>query len=645
MKNPNNVISFPPKTKSLNLHKITLQFQEKDIETKFKKEFYSKSIQPFRLSFIIVILLYAAFGFLDYTTSEHFYKAFFIVRYYIVLPIILSVLLFSFHRYFAKIWQVLLSICFVIGGSGIIYMLLMNPNSIFYYGGIFLILLAGYFFIKLRFLAAAISGILLLLIYNIGAIAFQIHFDNQYQYLLITNAFYISANIISMLALYNIEFLERKEFYQKILLSQSQDEIAKINESLEAKVKERTDQLDKRNISLTNEINTRKRIEENLIIAKEKAEESDRLKTAFLHNISHEIRTPMNGIIGFTNLLLKPGFNREEYHNFVEIIQMSSDRMINTVDSIMDISMIESKQVKVSISKTKIKEQIESIYTHYKPEANKKGIGLILNESYLAIDAVINTDSEKVYSIITNLVKNAIKYSHEGVIEFGFNKKGKNLEFCIKDSGIGIPENRLEAIFDRFVQADIEDKHVYEGCGLGLSISKAYIEMLGGEIWVKSTEGAGSQFYFTIPYDVTKIEITNDKLIEPDQNPEVQIKNLKILIAEDEPIVNEYLKIILEKISSTILYAKTGIETVDMYKENPDIDLIIMDIKMPGINGYEATRQIRKYNQNVTIIAQTAYVLDGNREKAIEAGCDDYIRKPFNKHKLMEMITKHMSKK
>ena len=645
MKKPNIVISSPHDTTNLNLHRITLQFQEKDIENKFKEEFFIKSIQPFRLSFIIVILLYAAFGFFDFTASEQFYKAFFIVRYYIVLPILLSVLLFSFHRYFAKIWQVLLSICFVIGGSGIIYMLLMNPDNIYYYGGIFLILMAGYFFIKLRFLAAVISGILLLLLYNIGATIFQNHFNSQNEYLLITNAFYISANIISMLALYNIEFLERKDFYQKILLSQSQDEITKINESLEAKVKERTNQLDKRNIILTNEITNRKEIEKNLIIAKEKAEESDRLKTAFLHNISHEIRTPMNGIIGFTNLLLEPNLDGEKRHKFVEIIQKSSDRMLNTVDSIMDISMIESNQMKISISKTNIQEQLESIYAYYKPEANNKGIELILNESYLTNDAVINTDSEKVNTIITNLVKNAINYTHEGVIEFGFNKKGKNLEFCIKDSGIGIPENRLDAIFDRFVQADIEDKHVYEGCGLGLSISKAYIEMLGGEIWVKSTEGVGSQFYFTIPHDVTNIKITNNKLTEPDQNPEVQIKNLKILIAEDEPIVNEYLKILLENISSTILYTKTGIETVDMCKENPDIDLIIMDIKMPGMNGYEATRQIRKFNKNVAIIAQTAYALTGDREKAIEAGCDEYIAKPFDKNKLMGVITKHMSQK
>ena len=645
MKKPNIVISSPHQANNIKLHKITLKFQEKDIENKFKEEFFIKSIQPFRLSFIIVILLYAAFGFLDYTTSEHFYKAFFIVRYYIVLPILLSVLLFSFHWYFAKIWQTLLSICFVIGGSGIIYMLLMNPNNIYYYGGVFLILMAGYFFIKLRFLAAIISGVLLLIIYNVGAIIFQIHFNNQYEYLLITNAFYISANIICMLALYNIEFLERKDFYQKILLSQSQDEIAKINESLEAKVKERTDQLDKHNISLTNEITNRKQIEKNLIIAKEKAEESDRLKTAFLHNISHEIRTPMNGIIGFTNLLLEPNLDGEERHDFVEIIQMSSDRMLNTVDSILDISMIESKQVKVSISKTKIKEQVESIYAYYKPEADKKGIELILNESYLTNNAVINTDSEKVYSIITNLVKNAIKYTHEGVIEFGFNKKGKNLEFYVKDSGIGIPRDRQAAIFDRFVQADIEDTRVYEGCGLGLSISKAYTKMLGGEIWVESTEGVGSQFYFTIPYDVTNVEITNNKLIEPDQNPEIQIRNLKILIAEDEKIVSEYLKILLKNISNTILHTKNGIETVDICKENPDIDLILMDIKMPGMNGYEATRQIRKFNKNVTIIAQTAYALTGDCEISIEAGCDDYITKPIDKTKLMGMITKHMSKK
>jgi len=385
----------------------------------------------------------------------------------------------------------------------------------------------------------------------------------------------------------------------------------------------------------------RKKAEDNLITALKKAEESDRLKTSFLHNMSHEIRTPMNGILGFTNLLLEPGLTGEEQHNYIDVIKVSGDRMLNTINDLLNISLIESNQVKIAVSEVNVNEQNKNLYTFFKPEAEKKGIQLSYKNTLPEHEAIIKTDSVKIYAILSNLIKNAIKYSDEGTIEFGYKKKEKNLEFFVKDTGIGIPKDRQQAIFDRFVQADIEDIRAYEGSGLGLSISKAYVKMLGGKIWVESREGKGSQFYFTIPYNTKREEKTitiNKTSMKKNEN---QIIGLKVLIAEDIESADMYLTLILKNFSKEILHAKTGTKAIDICRNNPDIDLILMDIKMPKMNGYEATRKIREFNKDVIIIAQTAYALAGDREKSIVAGCDDYISKPINKEMLLEKIEKY----
>ena len=257
------------------VNKVALKFSDENIEKKFKKEYYYKSITLSRISFVIVILLYAAFGYIDFISSENYYKIFFTIRYIIVIPLLVGVLLFSFNKYFIKVWQELLSLCFVAGGTGIIYMLLKNPENIYYYGGLFLIFSAGYFFVKLRFFAATISGISLLIIYNIGIIIFQVLDNVQFDYIIVTNAFYISANIISSVALYNLELLERKNFYQQNLLIDKQNEISLTNQTLEVKINDRTKQLSEHNLKLISEIGKREIIEKELIAAREKAEATE----------------------------------------------------------------------------------------------------------------------------------------------------------------------------------------------------------------------------------------------------------------------------------------------------------------------------------------------------------------------------------
>lgn len=389
-----------------------------------------------------------------------------------------------------------------------------------------------------------------------------------------------------------------------------------------------------------------KEIKENraeLIVAKERAEESDRLKSAFLANMSHEIRTPMNGILGFASLLKIPNLTDDQLKKYVSIIEKSGVRMLNIINDLIDISKIEANQMEISISPCNINDQMEYLFTFFKPEAEREGLDISYKNTLTSNEAVINTDREKFYAILTNLIKNSIKYSNEGSINFGYTKKGKYLEFYVKDNGIGIPKDRQEAIFDRFVQADIEDIRVYEGAGLGLSITKAYVKMLGGELWLESKLGQGSQFYFTIPYNPEN-KVKSSLQFNIDMKTFVSLKKLKVLIVEDEEFSDTYLTIVLKDICSEILHSKTGRQAVELCKENTDLDLILMDIKMSGMDGYDATMAIRKFNRDVIIIAQTAYALEGDKEKAIAIGCNDYIAKPVDKDKLLEIIAKHINK-
>jgi len=387
----------------------------------------------------------------------------------------------------------------------------------------------------------------------------------------------------------------------------------------------------------------RKNYEKEIIAAKEKAEESDRLKSAFLTNMSHEIRTPMNGILGFAELLKEPNLSSDDQQDFIQTIQISGARMLNTINSIVDVSKIESGLINIDIKETNLNEKIEFTHKFFKPEVEIKGLQFLFKNGLPTNEANIKTDNEKVYGILTNLVRNAIKFTHDGSIEFGYKKKGEYLEFYVKDTGIGIPKNQQEIIFERFRQGSESDNRGYEGSGLGLSISKSYVEMLGGRIWVESEEGLGSSFYFTIPYIAVSEEKTTIENVVSAEHKEVQLKNLKILIVEDDEISYSLLSRTLQKISKEVLHVITGVQAVEACRNNPDIDLVLMDIRMPQMNGLEATQQIRQFNKDVIIIAQTAYAFAGDSEKAIEAGCNNYISKPINKTLLYELIKKHIN--
>ncbi len=395
-------------------------------------------------------------------------------------------------------------------------------------------------------------------------------------------------------------------------------------------------------VGVQEDVTEKKKLHDELVKAKEKAEESDRLKSAFLANISHEIRTPMNGILGFMNLLSEPDLEENTKNRYISIINKSGERLMTTINDIIEISKLEAGQLQVQISEVDISAVMDYLFGFFRHQATAKGILLKVNSQLSGSDAVIKTDRQKLEGLLINLIRNAIKFTRKGFIEFGNCLEAGQLQFYVRDTGIGIPPDRLEAIFDRFVQADLKLTRPYEGSGLGLSIAKGYTELLGGKIEVESEEGKGSVFYFTIPFQPAKSSVRKTATVSPSKGKPVEGKI--ILIAEDDEISNLLMEEIFAKGNFKLLHTYKGEDTVKICKEHSDIDLILMDIRMPDMNGLEVTRQIRKFNKTVPILAQTAYAMPGDKESALKAGCNDYISKPIDKQLFMAKVNSLLKK-
>jgi PAS domain S-box-containing protein len=375
-----------------------------------------------------------------------------------------------------------------------------------------------------------------------------------------------------------------------------------------------------------------------LIKAKNKAEESDRLKSSFLANMSHEIRTPMNGILGFASILKKEGLSKKVQDQYIELIEKSGNRMLNIINDIMDISKIESGLMDLYISETNINEKVDFVYHFFKPETESKGLKMTYHLGLPTKEAYILSDREKLFAILMNLVKNSVKYTHSGNIDFGYQLKGDFIEFFVKDTGIGIEPSKQKAIFDRFVQIEIQDRNIYQGAGLGLSIAKAYIEMLHGEIWVESEVGKGTTFYFTTPYRQQKKKSSIHHESDYSKNSYKELGKLNILIADDDYVSQQILGLMLQDYSQKIYIANNGLEAVAIFKENPEINLILMDSQMPEMTGNEAIVEIRKHNKEVLIITQTAFAFRHENELSIKSGSNACLSKPINKDELLKTI-------
>lgn len=384
----------------------------------------------------------------------------------------------------------------------------------------------------------------------------------------------------------------------------------------------------------------RKQYEEQLITAKEKAEESDRLKTVFLSNMSHEVRTPMNAIIGFSNLLKDNTLTEEERNEYIDIISNRTVDLLNIITNIIDISRFETGTVEVYNNEFNIKDLFVDLYEYYqkvKTETNKSQIELTLALSEESNKII--TDYSKLKQIINNLLNNAFKFTEKGQISFGyeFDQTKKEILVFIKDSGKGIVDDKKRIIFNSFRQANEGNIRVHQGLGLGLSISKKIVELLNGKIWVESTENVGSTFYFTIPLIFAKVE----ELKQVANNKPLDLTNKKILIAEDIESNYLLLETAIKRTNASIIWAKNGKQAVEI-ATNQKIDLILMDINMPVMDGATAAKIIKEHNENQIIIAQTAFSDMNEANISKKYNCDEILHKPISLKNLNQLLRNYL---
>ena len=377
--------------------------------------------------------------------------------------------------------------------------------------------------------------------------------------------------------------------------------------------------------------------------ALEKATESDRLKSAFLASMTHELRTPLNAIIGFSGLLTS-NTPANEAEKFAQTIHKNGNHLLKLVEDIFDITLIETGEVKIDNEEQNIRILLADLLEIAQAEQvllEKHPINIRINPMNQINDFDLYTDHFRLKQIMINLLKNAIKFTQTGTIEFGYSKETLNnqqsIQFYVRDTGIGISEEKHEIIFDLFRQGDDSDSRAHSGAGIGLSVSKKLTELLGGKMWVESSEGVGSMFYFTVPIRV-KHEIEKEVGLEPVNHIDFNGKNL--LIVEDIDSSYEFLDHLLRDSGAQTIRASDGEQALKICRENPALDLVLMDIQMPVMNGYEATKKIKKIRPELPVIAQTAYAMAGDMNKSMEAGCDGYISKPIRKEELFRLLRK-----
>ncbi|WP_264521945.1 ATP-binding protein [Flavobacterium sp. N1994] len=391
------------------------------------------------------------------------------------------------------------------------------------------------------------------------------------------------------------------------------------------------------------EENSNQKIE--LINAKIKAEEGDRLKSSFLANLSHEIRTPMNAINGFTELIINTEISKSEKLEYLNIIEKSGKNLVSIIDDLIEMSKIDSNQLIPNHAVVNLESCINELYETVKITIKNKNIDFKLIKSKVPTEFNIITDDIKLKQVIINLLTNAIKFTEKGSVTLGFeiDEENKLIHFTVKDTGLGIDEDNHKNIFDRFKRVDSDISIKVGGLGLGLAISKAYIDLLGGTISLSSKIGEGSTFYFSIPLVYAKAEHI---VVKPVNNVEViQSEDQVILIAEDDNINFLLFQKMMQKTNFKIIRAINGQEAVDACLNNPNIDLVLMDIKMPLMNGFEALEQILPMRPMLPIIAQTAYSSSDDKVRIEEAGFTDYITKPLNRERLFELIDQYLNKK
>jgi signal transduction histidine kinase len=396
------------------------------------------------------------------------------------------------------------------------------------------------------------------------------------------------------------------------------------------------------NEELTESLERIQRINSDLQISKNRAEESDRLKTAFLHNISHEIRTPLNAIVGFSSILSNPDLSVDKKKEFIDIISVSNDQLLSIITGIIALATLEAGQEQITEMETDINLILLNVYEQFLTSRISAEVTFSYHPALPDELALVYTDPVKLMQILVNLVGNALKFTHKGKVRFGYKLIRNRLKFFVEDTGIGIPVEMHEHIFERFRQVDNSATRKYGGTGLGLALSKGYVELLGGSLKLTSQSGKGSLFGFSLPYipviKTGKVVNANSKVTKTMLSP-----GKIILVAEDE--TNNFLLIneLLTNMKLKVIRAKNGLEAVNKCLSGNLPDLILMDIKMPVMDGIEATKRIKKFSPGLPIVALTAYALEVDKKRIFDSGCDDYIEKPIHRKVLFETLIKHLT--
>jgi len=418
-------------------------------------------------------------------------------------------------------------------------------------------------------------------------------------------------------------------------------ELNKIKKELEERVQVRTAKLQETNKKLQEEIKGHKQTMESLRVAKESAEEADRLKSNFLANMSHEIRTPMNAIRGFSQMLAFDNLPKNKRYEYIKKIETGSDTLTNLIDDIIDFAKIESGEIKIERKKFNPHPVMEFLHDQYIAQLiklKKENIRLIYSNEDIENDLILYSDPVRLKQILSVLLDNAIKFTDKGRVEFGFTHPSESeIQFFVKDTGIGLDDKYQDVIFERFRQVDEGATKKYDGSGIGLSIAKKLTELLNGKIWFESTSRKGATFYVKLPHK-------NEKPASAFTQPAVfNWENRKILVAEDKKINFEIIQETLSTTHVKLIWAKNGKDALEKLKQEKDIDLVLMDIQMPVMDGYETTKLIKKFNSEIPVIAQTAYALPQDNYKCFDAGCDDYIAKPISIDLFLNKINRFLS--
>ncbi|MDA3911500.1 MAG: ATP-binding protein [Bacteroidales bacterium] len=568
------------------------------------------TIKMARVGIIAGLLIYGLFGIIDPFMVPSQFKTIWLIRFGFVIPSILIVFAFTYTKQFPLLAKLILKTLLFIGEIGILAMIyIAKPNEgafLAYYAGLILVILWSGFIFRFSFAESTFYFISILIFYNAIALFKQniLSYDTsslEYGWYIGNNFFLAATGILALIGTNHLDnyFNELRNKNTQLISDQ---------EALET--------------------------------AKNKAQESDKLKTAFLTNMSHEIRTPMNGIIGFSELFVDNESTEEDKAHYAKIVINSGKQLLRIVNDILDLSKIETNQVSIQKRTKDLRIGFKHTYEVFNRICNEKGLELIADFSENEA-CYINTDHTRLFQVINNLLENAIKFTSTGQIKFGYKSKDKELLIFVKDSGIGISEDYQDLIFERFRQLETSQTRMYSGTGLGLSISKQLILLLNGKLWLESKENKGSTFFISLPpCENSYIDHQNNKR----KTRTLSLKSEKhILIAEDEDNNFLLLKIYLKNTFTKIGHAKDGKQAIEYVKNHKDIDLILMDIKMPNINGVEAMQEIRKTNSNIPIIAQTAFVMADDKRKLMGYGFDDYIPKPIESKVLFDMLNDYLA--